>query len=1483
MLLIVSSVVAIVTIALAIMTSSQSFRIRPRLDAARLCISTACALVLTNVVGIDVPLAVVAGGILAGALLGWVQAQGVDLDQRDGVWWAKRSTWGLVFWGLGLLVTQVAAFANRAGIVRFGLAVTWFSVAAAAAFVLGRRARQQKLEPPSSPSPVGVAAATVLFLVVAVTFSAGQADSVGAQDGGSSSLGTGAIQVTLSWNGDNDMDLHVVDTGGFDVHWTQTQAPSGGFLDRDDVPHCEEGAQFVENVFWSRGTAPPGDYVAFVQNFRACPDRPAQSFILEVRIDGELVARDSGTLGQGQRSRAVEFTVDVIEEVTTLEDLSGGENLDTSPTDVTGDGSQVTEVDEDGNVVGLSGDDDITDEEAEDTATTSLLGGLAGLGMTFMEGLRGLAGGGGGGPSIRPTSTTADAGSGRSRSNGTGPEPEVESPEDADDQPTGEVSLAGLDPNLLAGGPNAQPFTEFVEGQSCPFPIGAPNHWVNTATLNLVVSDTVFAFSTPSRRVDLTMTHNSSLVANGDRSTMFGPGWFFRYEAYLAHAVAGAVDVHLGDGSSMRLWLSDDGVARGRGETTAVARITDAGCTLRLGGDVWTFDAIAEGGGLRQIERAGDALVVERDEAGHLRRLSDAAGRTVTFEFADGRCVAMQMPGGRRAAFTYEHGRLTRVTDAAGIVTAYTYLDDGRLSGLAVGATKRHGFGYIGASAMVQSDQAADGTTTYYRHDDDGVHVIGSDGTECTYRHHEGRTVAMTSSDGRHLERTFATDGRLLSETVGAETTGYRYEGASLVEVSSSRNTWTFHDTVTEGVRAVRVADAEGPIAEQRVTTSETGTMVRRETVLAMGSATVEEFDAFGRVTRRTRDGEVTDIEHDRFGNIVGTTVDGTPSSRVEYDAAGIDVVGVSDALGRRTELTFDLNRRLTSVTAPSGRTETMAYSACGLATHTDSAGNAHRFDLDAYLAVAAITDPDGERWLLERRGADTTARRPDGTSTRLHVDPANPETRIHVGDETLVLRETTDETSMWEEGPDGGRAHGRRWRHRAVDERYFSYETDALDRTTTTELDQRGRPRRVTAPDGSWVAHEFDLDDREIARRSSDGMVTTFDRDRRGRVVSAMRRTAADATSVDFGYDGVHLTHVRRDGQLVTTDRYDVAGQLITRRYGSGVELTYAYGADGEPTSITIGGSGPAGPVAGLIELRYDRAGHVVERRCGHHLVSRYERDPSGRLTSIEHVLRDGGNELRVARLTYDRSPTGSITGWVHEIDGVAPSRPRRASVELNPAGEITAVDAHPARSDGRGMLAEVEDTVDISYSADGHTTTLRTIAPGEEFAMTVDPFGDRRRVTHNGRTTDEWRDQHARLLYRSGAETVSHVFLDRTPHASVQSDGSVVYRCFDALGNTVATVTGSGEIVGAWDYDADGRLLGSRNDQRDEFGFGGGVRCAASDRRLGPHGCAVLLGHGRPLRATRPVGCRWWAGCVRVRRGEPSGLRRPERPQPV
>ena len=73
-------------------------------------------------------------------------------------------------------------------------------------------------------------------------------------------VGFGDVQVTVSWDSDADLDLHVADPNGDEVYFDTFVVESGGELDLSAGARCSASGVRNEHIAWTGGSPPPGLY-----------------------------------------------------------------------------------------------------------------------------------------------------------------------------------------------------------------------------------------------------------------------------------------------------------------------------------------------------------------------------------------------------------------------------------------------------------------------------------------------------------------------------------------------------------------------------------------------------------------------------------------------------------------------------------------------------------------------------------------------------------------------------------------------------------------------------------------------------------------------------------------------------------------------------------------------------------------------------------------------------------------------------------------------------------------------------------------------------------------------------------------------------------------------------------------------------------------------------------------------------------------------
>ena len=131
---------------------------------------------------------------------------------------------------------------------------------------------------------------------------------VGSDGASKPDVGTGDVQLTLTWGSTADLDLAVQGPDGTVIDYTNRgPTDTGGQLDVDANVGCTdddgiEGA--VENVFWPSGDAPSGEYTVTVTGFQV-DGCGSGDFTLDLTAGGAS-RTETGTVGEDEEQT---FTV----------------------------------------------------------------------------------------------------------------------------------------------------------------------------------------------------------------------------------------------------------------------------------------------------------------------------------------------------------------------------------------------------------------------------------------------------------------------------------------------------------------------------------------------------------------------------------------------------------------------------------------------------------------------------------------------------------------------------------------------------------------------------------------------------------------------------------------------------------------------------------------------------------------------------------------------------------------------------------------------------------------------------------------------------------------------------------------------------------------------------------------------------------------------------------------------------------------------
>jgi hypothetical protein len=114
-------------------------------------------------------------------------------------------------------------------------------------------------------------------------------------------VGTGDVQISLSWDGASDVDLHVIGPDNDEIYYQHRTSTSGGKLDLDSNADCVIDGINNENVTWPSGRSPSGTYKVLVDYYASC-GRASSSYVVTTTVSGQSPQVFTGTFtGTGDR------------------------------------------------------------------------------------------------------------------------------------------------------------------------------------------------------------------------------------------------------------------------------------------------------------------------------------------------------------------------------------------------------------------------------------------------------------------------------------------------------------------------------------------------------------------------------------------------------------------------------------------------------------------------------------------------------------------------------------------------------------------------------------------------------------------------------------------------------------------------------------------------------------------------------------------------------------------------------------------------------------------------------------------------------------------------------------------------------------------------------------------------------------------------------------------------------------------------------
>lgn len=107
--------------------------------------------------------------------------------------------------------------------------------------------------------------------------------------------GTGILQVSCSWNKENDVDLHLIEPNGEEVYYGNAESENGGILDVDSNAGCDIDNINNENITYSSAAiVEGGTYTVTMDLWSSCQVEEITDYTVTAIYKGAVIAASSG-------------------------------------------------------------------------------------------------------------------------------------------------------------------------------------------------------------------------------------------------------------------------------------------------------------------------------------------------------------------------------------------------------------------------------------------------------------------------------------------------------------------------------------------------------------------------------------------------------------------------------------------------------------------------------------------------------------------------------------------------------------------------------------------------------------------------------------------------------------------------------------------------------------------------------------------------------------------------------------------------------------------------------------------------------------------------------------------------------------------------------------------------------------------------------------------------------------------------------------
>ena len=832
-------------------------------------------------------------------------------------------------------------------------------------------------------------------------------------------------------------------------------------------------------------------------------------------------------------------------------------------------------------------------------------------------------------------------------------------------------------------------------------------------------------------------------------------------------------------------------------------------------------------------DRNGNILTITPNLTnGKIQKISDAHNRQINFTYTNGRCTRITVPDGRKIEFLYDQSgqQLIQIKDMIGYLGEYSYDAEGymilsKLGGhSSTGSGQQMSFSYgnktWGSGKYITAIQAKSGQTKIEPINGslNQIHWIDPRGHVTTILTEKGKTSGIVDPSGAIRSLSYV-EGLPKTYTGGkGKMTQFSHDNRgnlSSVTDALGKTTRYFYDSSNN---LIRRQDAQAHNFFYHYDNN--GNLITVD--YPNSSSTHFTYTSHGQLATYTNGvNNVTRYSYDSYGNLIGITSPDT--GKVTYHFWANDRYSrcyrITNSRGNQKDYIYDDNNRIIHIFygagSPPKATIDYTYDALDLLSVTDELGRKTRVERNEFGRIVKSYDPLNNltKFTYDGNGNLIILTNPLKQKIQTTFDSSNHPV-MTIDPQHRVLKRTYD--------ADGNLLTIKNARLKTTT---FTYDANnrltrirnPLGQVINKTYDSLGLETKTENSSGSVVSRTFDSM-RNLTEKSYDGITQkSYTYDKANHLLSATD-TGVGTKSYTYDNNGRVSTITWPDSTSVSMT-YDTEGNSTAITYPDGLTVSSTYDTFCRRILPAALRNGPVDDVSphrekhnqatsmswtgGSVTLQYNKAGKLLLEDRSNGTQTHYQYDANQKIIAIDHTR--AGTDLLNLSNQYDAA--GRCVSTTSSQTLLSPVPENAVSLSYDDGNQLLAYGVNTYTYDADGNVTAIGNTFAASYDAENKLVSMSIHGTATIFGSDGDGFPYR--IARDGTVYIYHCDQNGRLLFitdQDGLLISRFIYRGNRLVAQQDMNSQWYFYHFDVNGNTLALTNNTGDLVKEYSYSPHG-----------------------------------------------------------------------------